>query len=105
MTNLQINFLPNTSKAFWKAVGEKELIRPINIFPANTLASNVNNMLDVSDWSYNKYWVTEKLLPNGYIELVEGEFILMLTVIFNYEESINCCAADLNHKILISLNR
>ncbi len=103
-SSLRLNFLPKTTESSWRIVGKKELIKPLTILPEKTLASSVNNMSNVSDWSYNQFWYKEQIIPDSRIKLEKGQFVIGLSMLFQFDESSYCCVSDLRHKTFIPLN-
>jgi hypothetical protein len=102
-SRLKLNFLPKTAESPWTLIGKNELINPIIILPEKTLASSVNNMANVSDWSYNQFWYEEEVVPTDSIALINGQFALVLSIIFHYDESSHCCASNLTHEVAVPL--
>ncbi len=103
LSKLKLNFIPKTKESSWRILEERQLIKPITILPEKTLASSVNNMKDVSDWSYNQFWFAEEVIPNENIELIKEKFTLGVTMEFHYDETSNCCASLLRHAVSVPL--
>jgi hypothetical protein len=76
----------------------------VMILPSKTIASSVNNMGNVSDWSYNQFWFSETIIPFEDIEFKKDKFIIGLFSQFIWDESQNCCMFFTENQIMIPLN-